>query len=248
MDKLVKVLGIPSMIESPSTRIQEQFSSLLVLFSQQRGILPLGLDQSEMGSDVSYCQVLNKIKEDQGRSKKEELNKFEAKNQEKEAIEGISKRTILAQLIEHLRQRIGTDRLKIDNLTQEILVGSTFNLLKGSCKSFAELKYHFEECYKAVNDRLDWNNPEGREYLFGLSKPLPLIEDRGRQVIPADYFINNDLEYLKGGSSSSKYATFITRTKAAKYDNIEGIEDMVSTLWSPLKVAYNKHAVWGTYH
>ncbi|GJR72208.1 hypothetical protein Tco_0084573 [Tanacetum coccineum] len=140
------------------------------------------------------------------------------------------------------------NRLKIDNLTQEILVGPAFNLLKGSCKSFAELEYHFEECYKAVNDRLDWHNPEGREYLFDLSKPLPLIEDRGHQVVPTDYFINNDLEYLKGGSSSSKHATSTTRTKAAKYDNIEGIEDMVQTLWSPVKVAYNKHVVWGTYH
>nr|GEU66118.1 hypothetical protein [Tanacetum cinerariifolium] len=50
--------------------------------------------------------------------------------------------------------------------------------------------------------------------------------DQGRQVVPADYFINNDLEYLKGGSSSSKYVTSTTRTKAAKYDNIEGIDDM----------------------
>nr|GEX23861.1 hypothetical protein [Tanacetum cinerariifolium] len=47
-------------------------------------------------------------------------------------------------------------------------------------------------------------------------KPLPLIEDRGHQVVPDDYFINNDLEYLKGGSSSSEYATSTTRTKAAK--------------------------------
>ncbi|GJT16929.1 hypothetical protein Tco_0875635 [Tanacetum coccineum] len=109
------------------------------------------------------------------------------------------------------------NRLKIDNLTQEILVWPPFNLLKGSCKSFAELEYHFEECYKAVNDRLDWHNPEGREYPFDLSKPLPLIEDRGRQVVVADYFINNDLEFLKGGSSSSKYATSIKRTKAAKF-------------------------------
>nr|GEY44785.1 hypothetical protein [Tanacetum cinerariifolium] len=62
------------------------------------------------------------------------------------------------------------------------------------------------------------------------NKPLPLIEDRGRQVVPADYFINNDLEYLKGRSSSSKYATSTTRTKDAKYDNIKGIEDMVPTL------------------
>ncbi|GJW41983.1 hypothetical protein Tco_0070782 [Tanacetum coccineum] len=139
------------------------------------------------------------------------------------------------------------NRLKINNLTQEILVGPAFNLLKGSCKSFAELEYHFEEYYKAINDRLDWHNPEGREYPFDLNKPLPLIEDRGRQVVPADYFINNDLEYLKGGSSSSKYVTSTTRTRAAKYDNIEGIEDMVPTLWSPVKVAYNKHVVWGTY-
>ncbi|GJY11012.1 hypothetical protein Tco_0379197 [Tanacetum coccineum] len=86
------------------------------------------------------------------------------------------------------------NRLKIDNLTQEILVGHAFNLLKGSCKSFAELEY-----------------------------------------LPTDYFINNDLEYLKGRSLSSKYVTSTTRTKAAKCDNIEGIEDMVPTLWSPVK-------------
>nr|GEV01783.1 hypothetical protein [Tanacetum cinerariifolium] len=77
-------------------------------------------------------------------------------------------------------------------------------------------KYHFEECYKAVNDKLDWNNPEGHAYPFDLSKPLLLIKDRGRQVVPGDYFINNDLEYLKCGSKSSKYTTSTTRTKAAR--------------------------------
>ncbi|GJX48496.1 hypothetical protein Tco_0273686, partial [Tanacetum coccineum] len=127
--------------------------------------------------------------------------------------------------------------------TFDELMGPAFNLLKGSCQSFAELEYHFEECYKFVNDRLDWHNPKGREYSFNLSKPLPLIEDRGHQVVHADYFINNDLEYLKGGYSSSKYVTSTTRTKASKYDNIEGIEDMVPTLWSLVKVAYNKHVV-----
>ncbi|GJR73684.1 hypothetical protein Tco_0086049 [Tanacetum coccineum] len=81
------------------------------------------------------------------------------------------------------------NHLKIDNLTQEILVGSAFNLLKGSCKSHG--------------------------YPFDLSKLLPLIEVQGRQVVHADYFYN--------------------KNKAAKYDNIEGIEDMVPTLWSPVK-------------
>nr|GEX02852.1 hypothetical protein [Tanacetum cinerariifolium] len=90
-----------------------------------------------------------------------------------------------------------------------------FNLLKGICKSFTELEYHFKEYYKAVNDRLDWHNPEGREYPFDLSKPLLLIEVQGRQVVPANYFINNDLEYLKGRSLSRKYVNSTTRTKAA---------------------------------
>nr|GEW91218.1 hypothetical protein [Tanacetum cinerariifolium] len=105
--------------------------------------------------------------------------------------------------------------------------GLAYNLLKVTCRSFVELEYNFEECYKAVTDVLDWNNPKGHEYPFDLSKPLPLYEDRGRQVVPVNYFINNDLEYLKGGSSSRKYMTYTTKTKAAKYDDIQGIEDMV---------------------
>ncbi|GKB14396.1 hypothetical protein Tco_0848319, partial [Tanacetum coccineum] len=105
-----------------------------------------------------------------------------------------------------------------------------FNFLKGSCKSFVELKFHFEECYKVLTDRIDWNYPEGHEYPFDLSKPLPLIKVQGRQVVPADYLFNNDLEYLKGGSSGRKCTTSTTKTRAAKYDNIEGIEDMVPKL------------------
>ncbi|GKA15163.1 hypothetical protein Tco_0694910 [Tanacetum coccineum] len=47
------------------------------------------------------------------------------------------------------------NRLKIPNLTQEILVGPAFNLLKGTCKSITELEYHLEECSKATTERLD---------------------------------------------------------------------------------------------
>ncbi|GJW23941.1 hypothetical protein Tco_0037752 [Tanacetum coccineum] len=103
------------------------------------------------------------------------------------------------------------NNMKIENLRQEYLVAPTFNLLKGTCKSRVEL-----------------------------DKPLPLIEDQGRQVVPANYFINNNLKYLKGGSSSGKYTISITKTKAAKYDDIKGIKDMVPSLWSPMKVAYDK--------
>ncbi|GJR83276.1 hypothetical protein Tco_0154061 [Tanacetum coccineum] len=86
------------------------------------------------------------------------------------------------------------NNLKIENLTQEHLVGPAFNLPKGTCRSRVELEYHFEDCF---------------------------------QVVPANYFFNNDLEYLKGGSSSRKYTTSTTKTKAAKYDDIQRIKEML---------------------
>ncbi|GJV45287.1 hypothetical protein Tco_1429823 [Tanacetum coccineum] len=142
------------------------------------------------------------------------------------------------------------NRLKIDYLTQELLTGPTYDLMKGSCKSVAELEYHLEEVFKATNDQLDWNNPEGTPYPHDLSKPLPLIPNaRGRLVIPFDHFINNDLEYLKGGSLSHKYTTSITKTKAADYGQIKWIEDRIPrSMWSTVPVVYDKHAYWGTYH
>nr|GEX37339.1 hypothetical protein [Tanacetum cinerariifolium] len=115
--------------------------------------------------------------------------------------------------------------LKIENLTQEHLVGPTFSLLKGTCKIRVELEFHFEECYKDVIDKLDWTKPEGHEYPFHLRKPIPFIEDQGRQVVPASYFFNNDLKYLKGGSLSRKYTTSTTKTKATKV-----LQDIASSL------------------
>ncbi|GJV88057.1 hypothetical protein Tco_1531995 [Tanacetum coccineum] len=64
--------------------------------------------------------------------------------------------------------------IKIENLTQDILLAPAFNLLKGTCSSNIELEYNFQECFNALTDKLDWNNPEGDHYPFDLSKPLPL--------------------------------------------------------------------------
>ncbi|GJY75491.1 hypothetical protein Tco_0480607 [Tanacetum coccineum] len=148
------------------------------------------------------------------------------------------------------------NRLNIQNLTQDLLTGLTYDLIKGTCKSVVELEYHLEEVFKATNDQLDWHNPEGRLYPRDLSKPLPLISDaRGRQIIPYDHFINNDLEYLKGGNSSRKYTTSITKTKAADYGNVKWIEDKIPrSTWSErfygyatnmetLKDVYSKHKI-----
>ncbi|GKE43281.1 hypothetical protein Tco_1470565 [Tanacetum coccineum] len=37
------------------------------------------------------------------------------------------------------------NRLKVDTLTPDLLVGPTFELMKGSCKSLVELKYFFKK-------------------------------------------------------------------------------------------------------
>nr|GEV96688.1 hypothetical protein [Tanacetum cinerariifolium] len=66
--------------------------------------------------------------------------------------------------------------------------------------------------------------------------------DQGHQVVPVDYFISNDLKYLRGGSSSKKYTTSTTKTKAAKFD-IQGIEDMVPSFASNM---VSKHDVCST--
>ncbi|GJZ90300.1 hypothetical protein Tco_0662227 [Tanacetum coccineum] len=134
------------------------------------------------------------------------------------------------------------NRLKIENLTQEILLGPAFRLLKGIRSNYAELEYDFEECYKVLSEKLDWENPEGGDYPFDLSKPLPLITYRKRQRIPFEFFINNDLKYLQGGISTMTYTTSTTKTKAAKYDLL-GIEDMVPNIWSLVKVAYDRYAL-----
>nr|GEV43893.1 retrovirus-related Pol polyprotein from transposon TNT 1-94 [Tanacetum cinerariifolium] len=95
------------------------------------------------------------------------------------------------------------NRLKVDTFTPELLAGPTYELMKGSCKSLVELEYHLEEVFKATTDQLDWVNPEGQQYLHNLLKPLPLIpNNQGRRVIPFEHFINNDVEYLRGGASS----------------------------------------------
>nr|GEU43354.1 hypothetical protein [Tanacetum cinerariifolium] len=142
------------------------------------------------------------------------------------------------------------NRLRVDTLTPELLVGPTYELMKGSCKSMIELEYHLEEVYKATTDQLDWINLEGQRYPHNLLNHLPLIpNNRGRRVIPFKHFINNNLEYLRGGSSSHKYTTSVTKTKAADYKHVKWIEDLVPrTMWIQEPIDYDKHALWGVSH
>nr|GEU33898.1 hypothetical protein [Tanacetum cinerariifolium] len=132
------------------------------------------------------------------------------------------------------------NQLKVDTLTPELLAGPTYEPMKG----------FLEVVYKATTDQLDWVNPEGQQYLYNLLKPLPLIPDsRGHRVIPFDHFINNYLEYLRRGTSSRKYTTSVTKTKATDYGHIKWIKDLVPrTMWIQEPVGYGKHALWGISH
>nr|GEW43061.1 reverse transcriptase domain-containing protein [Tanacetum cinerariifolium] len=142
------------------------------------------------------------------------------------------------------------NRLGVDTLTPELLAGPTYELIRGSCNSLTELEYHLEEVYKVTTNQLDWDNPEGQQYLHNLLQPLPLIPDnRGRRVILFEHFINNDLKYLRGGALSCKYTTSVTKTKAADYGHIKWIEDLVPrTMWIQEPLNYDKHALWGVSH
>ncbi|GJV28639.1 retrovirus-related pol polyprotein from transposon TNT 1-94 [Tanacetum coccineum] len=123
---------------------------------------------------------------------------------------------------------------------------TSFDELNDTSFDFSAFSTILKNVPKATTERLDWHNPENKPYMFDLRKPLPLIQDhQGRQIIPYDYFLNNDLEYLKGGELNRRYSTYVTKTKAATYD-LKWIKDLVRNLWSPVQVKYNQHAYLGT--
>nr|GFC23404.1 hypothetical protein [Tanacetum cinerariifolium] len=127
----------------------------------------------------------------------------------------------------------------ISDLARQTDARSSFNELLDTPIDFSNFIMH----------RLNVN-PEGQQYPHNLLQPLPLIlNNRGRRVIPFEHFINNDLEYLRGGASCRKYTTFVTKTKAADYRHIKWIEDLVPReMWIQQPIDYNKHALWGVSH
>ncbi|GKC19650.1 hypothetical protein Tco_1021800 [Tanacetum coccineum] len=88
-------------------------------------------------------------------------------------------------------------------------VGKTTH--EGTHSNYAKLEYDFEECYKALSEKLDWENPEGDDYPFDLSKPLPLITRGKHQRVPFKFFINNDLKYCQVGISTMTYTTYASK-------------------------------------
>ncbi|GJZ06880.1 hypothetical protein Tco_0540673, partial [Tanacetum coccineum] len=57
--------------------------------------------------------------------------------------------------------KFAMNRLKLDKITKADLDGPIYNLLKGTFQSSVELEYNMKECYKALSNQLDWENPKG---------------------------------------------------------------------------------------
>ncbi|GKA15606.1 hypothetical protein Tco_0695353 [Tanacetum coccineum] len=80
-----------------------------------------------------------------------------------------------------------------------------------------------------------------------LEGPVNLIRFQ-QQYIPAEFFFNQDLEYLRMGNlEERKYTTSFTKTKATRY-KLYGIEEIIQGLWSPYKVAYDKDTAFRISH
>ncbi|GJS36517.1 hypothetical protein Tco_0534899 [Tanacetum coccineum] len=59
----------------------------------------------------------------------------------------------------------------------------------------------------------DVNNPEGDRYPYDMSKPLHLQGHPSHLTVAAEYFFNNDLEYLKSSDPKRTYTKSIKKTK-----------------------------------
>nr|GEU93007.1 hypothetical protein [Tanacetum cinerariifolium] len=142
-----------------------------------------------------------------------------------------------------IQEPINYDKHALKSETFLNVSSSTLLLLTGNLLSM------YTPSGRSVLSRISrlWNGIATSIYIGFRYDPLPLIPDnRGRRVIPFANFINNDLEYLRGGAFSRKYTTLVTKTKAADYGQIKWIEDLFYAFavnWESTLDVYSKRKI-----
>ncbi|GKA44184.1 hypothetical protein Tco_0736908 [Tanacetum coccineum] len=188
----------------------------------------------DVGNDVVYDDDQPQDDSEPKTTKTPNLNWFKQPPRPPTLDPEWNKRQVVLDQPEHpwFNQMVSAtkDHLTFDNLMATLIDFSNI-----------ELEYHFQECFNALTNRLDWNNLEGDRYLFDLSKPFPLQSHPGHLTVATDYFFNNDLEYLKSSDPKRTYTTSITKTKATQYE-IKGRK-----LWQRSQLnKFSKHNVYST--
>nr|GEW88873.1 hypothetical protein [Tanacetum cinerariifolium] len=73
-----------------------------------------------------------------------------------------------------------------------------------------------------------------------------LMKGSCKSLMELEFFLE---EVYKETTDHQKYTTSVTMTKAADYEHIKWIEDLVPrTMWSQEPISYDKHALWGISH
>ncbi|GJW23503.1 hypothetical protein Tco_0034125 [Tanacetum coccineum] len=62
-----------------------------------------------------------------------------------------------------------------DNKPTQKWIRPAYKILKGTCRSYVKLEYNMEECYKALNDQLDWYNPEDQQLYTFMEGDFPRL-------------------------------------------------------------------------
>ncbi|GKC99469.1 hypothetical protein Tco_1169744, partial [Tanacetum coccineum] len=87
----------------------------------------------------------------------------------------------------------------ITELIQKDLECPAFEIVKVFHPNVIHLHYQMEECHKLLTDQVDY-----AIIRYNVKKPLPLGGQPGQVIIQADFFFNNDLEYLRYGSKGGR--------------------------------------------
>ncbi|GKD88006.1 hypothetical protein Tco_1359160 [Tanacetum coccineum] len=122
--------------------------------------------------------------------------------------------------------------------------GPAYELVKVFHTNMIHLQYHMEECNKLLTNQVDESILS-----YNVSKPLPLGGPPGQVTIQSDFFFfNKDLEFLRYGCKSGRYALSISKIKAAYYPNV-GLEQMVpDQMWIKEECKYDIAAMYGISH
>ncbi|GJX60062.1 hypothetical protein Tco_0291452 [Tanacetum coccineum] len=119
------------------------------------------------------------------------------------------------------------NRINVDTLKLELLVGPTYELMNSSCKSLVELEYFREEVCKAITNQLDWNNPKvNRESAHDVYSKHRILAVTKLKIV--EWHNYKHLDWITVRRNDDKLYTF----KEGDYNRLrlQDIEDMLLLL------------------